>query len=107
MLAGILRGCLQTASPNKHAELLCFLPEGEARPPHPDAAAWRQVPTTPLPPHTHYGEPVFPTHSHSRASHAVLVAHAHDLGSQLSAFATVGNASIPSICLVINTVRLY
>ena len=41
--AGILRGCLQTASPNRHASLLCFLPDGEPRPPLPDADAWRAV----------------------------------------------------------------
>ena len=38
--AGILRGCLTTASPNRHAQLQCFLPEGEPRPPPPGPAQW-------------------------------------------------------------------
>lgn len=40
---GILRGCLQTASPNRHADLLCFLPEGEPRPPYPTVATWQKI----------------------------------------------------------------
>lgn len=40
---GILRGCLQTASPNRHSDLICFLPEEDVRPPYPSAASWQQM----------------------------------------------------------------
>ncbi len=39
-VAGILRGCLQLDAPAHHNRLLCFLPDGEMRPPPPSAARW-------------------------------------------------------------------
>ena len=41
--AGILRGCLQLDAPAHHNRLLCFLPDGEMRPPPPSAARWTTI----------------------------------------------------------------
>ncbi len=42
-VAGILRGCLQLDAPAHHNRLLCFLPDGEMRPPPPSAARWATI----------------------------------------------------------------
>ncbi len=44
--AGILRGCLQLDAPAQHNRLLCFLPDGEMRPPPPSAARWATICTS-------------------------------------------------------------